>query len=120
MMSQKKDFVGRVMADRPALVDPERRDFVGFSPVDPGARLCAGANLLPLGAALMAENDQGVITSVAFSPSLNHWVGLGFIVGGIERIGQTFMMVDFMRDRFIEVEVCAPVFLDPKGERLRG
>jgi hypothetical protein len=30
------------------------------------------------------------------------------------------MMVDFMRDRFIEVEVCAPVFLDPKGERLRG
>jgi methylglutamate dehydrogenase subunit C len=75
---------------------------------------------LPVGAALMAENDQGIITSVAFSPSLNHWVGLGFIVGGIERIGQTFMMVDFMRDRFIEVEVCAPVFLDPKGERLRG
>jgi hypothetical protein len=25
-----------------------------------------------------------------------------------------------MRDSFIEVEVCAPVFVDPKGERLRG
>jgi len=29
------------------------------------------------------------------------------------------MMVDFMRDAFIEAEVCAPVFVDPKGERLR-
>jgi sarcosine oxidase subunit alpha len=68
----------------------------------------------------VAENDEGVITSVAFSPSLDHWVGLGFIVGGAERIGQTAMMVDFMRESFIEVELCAPVFVDPKGERLRG
>jgi hypothetical protein len=30
------------------------------------------------------------------------------------------MMVDFMRECFIEVELCAPVFVDPKGERLRG
>jgi hypothetical protein len=29
-------------------------------------------------------------------------------------------MVDFMRDSFIEAEVCAPMFVDPKGERLRG
>jgi glycine cleavage system aminomethyltransferase T len=29
------------------------------------------------------------------------------------------MMVDFMRDAFVEAEVCAPVFVDPKGERLR-
>jgi sarcosine oxidase subunit alpha len=75
---------------------------------------------LPVGAALVAENDQGIVTSVAFSPSLDHWVGLGFIVGGADRIGQTVMMIDFMRDSFIEVEVCAPVFVDPKGERLRG
>jgi sarcosine oxidase subunit alpha len=47
-------------------------------------------------------------------------VGLGFIVGGADRIGQRVMMIDFMRDSFIEVEVCAPVFVDPKGERLRG
>jgi hypothetical protein len=29
------------------------------------------------------------------------------------------MMVDFMRNAFYEVEVCDPVFVDPKGERLR-
>jgi methylglutamate dehydrogenase subunit C len=120
MMSSKKDFIGRVMAVRPALVDPRRPKLVGLRPRDAGKRLYAGAHLLPVGAALVADNDQGIITSVAFSPSLNHWIGLGFIVGGIERIGQTVMMVDFMRDSFIEVEIYAPVFVDPKGERLRG
>jgi hypothetical protein len=29
------------------------------------------------------------------------------------------VMVDFMRNACHEVEVCAPVFVDPKGERLR-
>jgi methylglutamate dehydrogenase subunit C len=57
---------------------------------------------------------------VASSPLPDHWIGLGFIVGGATRIGETVMMVDFMRDSFIEVELCEPVFVDPKGERLRG
>jgi methylglutamate dehydrogenase subunit C len=120
MMSAKKDFVGRVMATRPALLDPKRAKLVGLRPRDPRQRLYAGAHLLPVGAAFVADNDQGVITSVAYSPSLHHWVGLGLLAGGAERIGQTIMMVDFMRGSFIEVEVCAPVFVDPKGERLRA
>ena len=37
MMSTKKDFIGRVLAGRPALVDPERPALVGFKPVDPRA-----------------------------------------------------------------------------------
>ena len=60
-----------------------------------------------------------MITSVAYSPSSNHWIGLGLLVGGMARAGETVMMVDFMRNAFIEAEVCAPVFVDPKGERLR-
>ena len=120
MMSAKKDFIGKVMATRPALLDPKRPKLVGLRPRDPQQRLYAGAHLLPIGAALVAENDQGVITSVAYSPSLNHWIGLGLLVGGMERTGQTVMMVDFMRNTFIEAEVCAPAFVDPKGERLRA
>ena len=77
MMSAKKDFIGKVMATRPALLDPKRPKLVGLRPRDPQQRLYAGAHLLPIGAALVAENDQGVITSVAYSPSLNHWIGLG-------------------------------------------
>jgi methylglutamate dehydrogenase subunit C len=120
MMSNKKDFIGRVMASRPGLVDPNRPKLVGLRPRNAGKRLYAGAHLLPIGAAHVAENDEGIITSVAFSPTLDHWVGLGFIVGGVERIGQAVTMVDFMRDACIDVELCAPVFVDPKGERLRG
>ena len=35
MLSTKKDCIGRVMAGRPALLDPDRPAFVGFKPVDP-------------------------------------------------------------------------------------
>jgi methylglutamate dehydrogenase subunit C len=120
MMSSKKDFIGRVMATRPGLTDPKRPKLVGLRPRNAGERLYAGSHLLPKGAAHVVENDQGVVTSVAFSPSLDHWIGLGFIVGGTARIGETVTVVDFMRNSFIEVELCAPVFVDPKGERLRG
>ena len=120
MMSSKKDFIGRVMATRPGLTDPKRPKLVGLRPRNAGERLYAGSHLLPKGAAHTIENDQGIVTSVAFSPSVNQWIGLGFIVGGATRIGETVMMVDFMRDSFVDVELCAPVFVDPKGERLRG
>jgi sarcosine oxidase subunit alpha len=120
MMSGKKDFIGRVMSGRSGLCDAERPKLVGLRARDPAKRLYAGAHLLPMGAAHIADNDQGVITSAAFSPSLNHWVGLALLVRGPQRLGETVMMVDFMRDAFHEVEVCAPVFVDPKGERLRA
>ena len=35
--SKKKDFIGRVLAGRPALTDPERRALVGLKPVDRAA-----------------------------------------------------------------------------------
>jgi methylglutamate dehydrogenase subunit C len=119
MMSTKKDFIGRVMSARPGLRDPARPKLVGLRARDQQRRLHAGAHLLPTGAAYTADNDQGVITSVAYSPELSRWVGLAFLTHGPERIGESVMMVDFMRDEFHEVEICAPVFVDPKGERLR-
>jgi heterotetrameric sarcosine oxidase alpha subunit len=119
MMSTKKDFIGKVMTGRPGLHDAERPKLVGLRTRNPAQQFYAGAHLLSMGAAYTAENDQGVITSVAFSPSLNHWVGLALLVRGPQRLGEPVMMVDFMRNAFTEVEVCPPVFVDPKGERLR-
>ena len=71
MLSKKKDFIGRVMAERPALADPERPALVGLKPVDPGERLRAGAHFLALGAAATAQNDEGYMTSVAYSPHVS-------------------------------------------------
>jgi heterotetrameric sarcosine oxidase alpha subunit len=120
MMSKKKNFIGKVLAGRPALLEPNRPQFIGFRPRDPRQRLFAGAHVLPASATHLAANDQGVITSVAFSPSLDRWIGLGLLVRGPERIGETVMMIDAVRDSVVDVEVCAPVFIDPKGERLRA
>jgi sarcosine oxidase subunit alpha len=119
MMSTKKDYIGRVLAGRPALVAADRPSLAGFMPVDPSRRLRAGAHLLPLHAEAKAENGEGVMTSVAFSPSLGRWIGLGFLRYGAERCGQRVQAVDPVRNNTVEVEICAPCFLDPRGERLR-
>ena len=119
MMSTKKDYIGRVLAGRPTLLDTDRPTLVGFKPVNSSQRLRAGAHFLPLNAAARAENDEGVMTSVAFSPSLDHWIGLGFLKRGSSRMGQRVQAADPVRDNIVEVEVCAPCFIDPKGERLR-
>ena len=120
MLSQKKDFIGRAMAGRPGLVDPTRPSLVGLQPVDRSKRLRAGAHFLPKGAAAIAANDQGYVTSACFSPALGHWIGLGLLSGGPARHGEIVIAHDPVRDGDTEVEIVHPVFLDPKGARLRG
>jgi sarcosine oxidase subunit alpha len=120
MMSRRKDFIGRVMAQRPGLTDPERPVLVGFRPVDRTARLRSGAHFLPKGAARVAANDQGYMTSVVFSPVLGHWIGLGLLARGRERLGEIVRAHDPLRGGDVEVEVVSPVFVDPEGVRLHG
>ncbi|MBC9207704.1 sarcosine oxidase subunit alpha family protein [Roseomonas aerophila] len=120
MMSKKKDFFGRAMAQRPGLVDPARPVLMGFRPVDRAARLRAGAHFLPLAAEKTAAHDQGYMTSVAFSPTLGHWIGLGLIAHGPQRLGEVVRAWDPVRGGDIEVEIVSPVFVDPEGVRLHG
>jgi sarcosine oxidase subunit alpha len=120
MMSTKKDFVGRVLAGRPALLAPERPSLVGFKPVDPGQRLRAGAHFLKPGAPARADSDEGYMTSVAFSPHVGTWIGLGLLVGGPGRIGERVRAYDPVRNGDVEVEIVSPVFVDPEGARLHA
>jgi methylglutamate dehydrogenase subunit C len=120
MMSKKKDFIGRILAGRPGLVDPSRPALVSIKPVDEGARLRAGAHFLKPGAEVSLENDEGYVTSVAFSPMLGHWIGLGLLTRGPERIGERIRVYDPLRNGDLEAEICAPVFFDPEGSRLHG
>jgi sarcosine oxidase subunit alpha len=120
MMSTKKDYIGRVMAARPALVDRGRPSLVGLKPMDPGARLRAGAHFVPLGVSASPETDEGYVTSTAFSPLLGHWIGLGLLANGPQRTGERIRAYDPVRSGDVEVEVVSPVFVDPKGERLRA
>jgi sarcosine oxidase subunit alpha len=119
MLSSKKDFIGRYMAARPALTDPERPTLVGLRPVDREDRLRAGAHLLPEGAEPIAKHDHGYVTSIAFSPSLGHWLGLGLLAGGPERHGEIVRVFDPVRGGDLLAEVVPPCFIDPQGDRLR-
>ncbi len=120
MMSTKKDYIGCVMAARPALVGQGRPSLVGLKPVNPSERLRAGAHFVPLGVSASPERDEGYVTSTAFSPLLGHWIGLGLLANGPQRTGERIRAYDPVRSADIEVEIVSPVFVDPKGERLRA
>ncbi|MCA1414255.1 sarcosine oxidase subunit alpha family protein [Bradyrhizobium sp. NBAIM20] len=119
-MVGKKDFIGKVLSRRPGLVDPDRPAVIGLKPIDRRQRLRNGAHLLSPGAAVKLENDQGYVTSSAFSPMLGHWIALALLTRGRERVGQILRVVDPLRGADFEAEICSPVFYDPEGARLRG
>jgi sarcosine oxidase subunit alpha len=120
MQSTRKDYIGRVMAQRPGLLAEGRPMLAGFKPVNRAERLRAGAHFLREGAEPSLGNDEGYMTSVAFSPMLGHWIGLGLLAGGPSRHGERVRAYDPVRNGDVLVEVCNPVFYDPAGERLRG
>ena len=120
MVSAKKDCIGKTMSERPGLLDEDREQLVGFKPVGAVKQLSAGAHLFEKDAEAVRVNDQGYITSVAFSPDVGTYIGLGFIQRGPERHGEVMRMVDHLRGLEAEVEVCSPVFVDQTGGRVRG
>jgi methylglutamate dehydrogenase subunit C len=119
-MVARKDHIGRVMALRPALADPARPRLVGLKPVDGTSAIRAGAHLLPAGAAAVAANDQGHVSSACFSPTLGHPIALGFLRDGARRHGETVVVHDPVRGADVLAQVCDPVFYDSEGARLRG
>jgi methylglutamate dehydrogenase subunit C len=120
LMSNKKDFIGRVMAARPGLTDPGRTALVGIKPLDRNERLRSGAHFLPKGVTASAENDEGYVTSVAYSPTLGHWIGLGLLKQGPHRLGESIRAYDPLHESDVPIEVCPPTFVDPTGARLHG
>jgi sarcosine oxidase subunit alpha len=120
MMSRQKDFIGRVLSQRPALIDAQRAVLVGVKPVDRWAQLRGGAHLLTLHTDPTLENDQGHVTSAAFSPMLGQWIGLGLLIRGGERIGERVRVYDPVRNGDCQADIVDPVFFDPEGTRLRA
>jgi sarcosine oxidase subunit alpha len=121
MVSAKKDCIGKAMAYRPGLMASEERErLVGLRPVDGRTALMAGGHLFALDAQAVRENDQGYVTSVAYSPTLATPLALGFLKNGRARIGETVRFVDHLRGREVPCLVTDPVAFDPEGVRLRG
>jgi sarcosine oxidase subunit alpha len=120
MMASGKDFIGKVMAARPAMAEAGRPRLIGLKPVEAGAELKAGAHLIEEGAEPRADRDLGWISSAGYSPTLGHFIALAFLAGGRDRIGSRVVSADPLRGRMTPCEVVDPVFYDPGGERLHG
>src|SRR4029079_19361113 len=120
MVTADKDCIGKVLAQRPALLDTARPIVVGVKIVDPKQSLTAGSHFIPVGAEAVTANDEGYLTSVAFSPALGQDIGIGFLARGRERIGERIRAVDLLRGHDVECIVCSAGFYDPEGKRTHG
>ncbi|WP_373503324.1 glycine cleavage T C-terminal barrel domain-containing protein, partial [Aestuariivirga sp.] len=120
MVSTKKDFIGRMMAQREGLIDPNRQCVVGIRPVNASERIRSGAHLLKRNDKPSMANDQGYVTSVAWSPMLNMWIGLALLSNGRARHGEIVQVWDGLRGTNVAGEICNPVHFDPENKRLHA
>ena len=118
MMSTKKDYIGRMMAQRDGLIAAERQCVVGIRPMITNDQIRSGSHLLNLGASPSMQADQGYITSVAYSPMLGEWLGIALLSNGRARIGETVNVFDGLRNIRMLAQICNPVHFDAENTRL--
>jgi methylglutamate dehydrogenase subunit C len=118
MMSSKKDYIGRMMAQREGLLDANRQCVVGIRPVNNTDKLRSGSHLLKRGDTPSMANDQGYISSVAWSPMLNMWLGLALLSNGRARHGEVVQVFDGLRNIHLMAEICDPMHFDQQNARL--
>jgi len=120
MMSTKKHYIGLPLSQREGMTDPDRPGLVGLKLVGDEGRLRGGAHLFTDRDDARTETSLGWVTSVADSPAAGTWIGLGYLQGGMGRKGERLYAAYPLREESVPVEVCHPVFVDPRGERLHG
>ena len=117
------DFVGKRSLARPDMVAADRRQLVGLLTEDLAVVLEEGAQVLAEaapaeGAKAVGAKALGHVTSAYASPALGRSIALALVAGGRARMGERLFVP--MPGGGVAVQVVAPVFLDPAGERLDG
>lgn len=120
MVSKIKDSIGSKLSEREGLNEASALKLVGIKPIDRTDIVTAGGHLMNMNGPIDAVNDQGYVTSAAFSPSLNSMIGLGFIKNGDERLGEKMRLVSPVTDLNVDVEIVSTHFIDPEGGRQRA
>ena len=120
MVSKLNDCIGNTMSERDGFNRKDVLKLVGFTPTNEMHSLVAGSHFISRGKKVALENDEGWMSSVAFSPMLGKSIGLGFIKEGDKRFGERVDAINLLNNEKIEVEITSPHFFDPKGDRLRA
>jgi sarcosine oxidase, subunit alpha len=115
---KKTDFVGIRGLKRPDLMASGRKQLVGLRTRDPKRVLEEGAQIVADPKQTVPMKMIGHVTSSYWSENCGRSIALAMVEDGRARIGRTLYVP--MPDTTLEVEVCGPVFVDEKGERLNG
>jgi sarcosine oxidase subunit alpha len=119
MLKKSGDYIGRVNAERPGLMDPNRPRLVGIRALAQafGQPLRAGAHIVgtPVG-----KESLGWVTSVTRSVELERWIGLALVRGGRDRAGQRLYAAFPLKDEVVEVEITSPHHVDPENAHVRA
>ncbi|MBX9455111.1 MAG: sarcosine oxidase subunit alpha family protein [Rhizobium sp.] len=116
----KPDFIGKAMLDREGLRAEYRPSLVGVLPLDPGTTFRTGSHILARGDDATLENDQGYVSSSAYSPHVGSTIGLALVKRGHLRHGEEVMVWNGIGREFTPSRLCDPVFVDPAKEKLNG
>ena len=121
MANRTKHFIGKHNSQRPALLDDGRLQVVGIKSMEAGKNLRIGAHLVDDKVKLESvSQSQGHVTATTYSPSLDCGIALGLLQNGASRHGEQIHAVSPLHDEKIRVEICHPIFIDPKGELVRA
>ncbi len=118
MLKKTGDYIGRVNAERPGLMDPSRPRLVGIRALNPSFanRLRAGAHIVDRSNGAVS---LGWVSSVTRSVELNCWIGLAMLRDGAQRTGDRLHAAFPLRDEMVEVEITSPHHVDPESARVR-
>lgn len=118
MARPDKAYVGQELAARPLLNSPDRPTLVGLECLDARVPLRGGAILFAATDDIRGHG-RGYITSVTWSDALGRFIALGFYAGGLDHIGEEVICAFPLKGEQVRARISSPVFLDPKGSRLR-
>ena len=118
LVTAAKWCIGKPLLNRPDLTRPDRWQLVGLTALD-GAEMPRAAKLVENPDAALPNAMLGHVTAWCWSPNLNAWLALALLASGRQRHGQTIWAVSPLANAKIRVQVSAPCFIDPDGERLR-
>ena len=120
MLSKKTHFVGKVLSQREGLLRQNNHQLIGLIPTDRRTRIPRGAQILSGPSTPIPAHIEGEVTSQCLSPNLGHPIALGLLNGGRNRHGETLYAHSPLTNQVVKVTVTNPIFIDQRGERLRG
>jgi sarcosine oxidase subunit alpha len=114
----KPDFVGKRSLARPDVVASGRKQLVGLLTDDPNVVLDEGAQIVAEPGHAIPIRMLGHVTSSYWSANCGRSIALAMIADGRALTGRTLHATT--PSGFAPAKVGAPVFFDPKGERVHG